>query len=179
MSDTRTLTGPGTAVVESSFTAVTPPAPSARKIPGKLTEEQAHALYAWCFERKVLQIGGYCGKGLAVTATAALHVWLLDNFASYPGGWSAVAGEIKATVEGARINGKVDLLFTGDPAKAMEMVSAGTSLELKRLPMDYDTVYIDADWPDRDDALDWAINHLPKGGRLIYHTDGDIRQMTV
>lgn len=158
----------GVSVVETSFHDTTPPPPGVRRIPGRLTEAESPALFTWCYGRKVLQVGGYCGKGLAVVATAAEHVWLLDNFARYPGGWSAVAGECKATVEGAGVNEKVDLLFYGGP----------DCMGADPLP-EFDTVYVDADWPDQEEAQDWALKALPKGGRLIFHAGGDVRQMTV
>ncbi len=138
-----------------------------RFIPGKLTEQEGQALYAWTFERRVLQIGGYCGKGLIVVGKAASHVWLVDNFSSYPGGWDSVAGEIMAVVKGAEVDNKIDLLFYPSPL----------DIPIGELPH-FDTVYIDANWEGQEAAMEWARRELPSGGRLIFHQDRDIRQVT-
>lgn len=139
-----------------------------REVPGKLTIDGAKALYGWAYGRKVLQIGGFCGKGTAVLLASAERVWLLETFVGYSGSVNTVAGEMQATVLAMNGNEKVKLLFHASPNDLPEVPPA-------------DMVYVDADRPEdlADEDLDWALRAMPPGTRVVYHRNGDIKQQTL
>lgn len=155
-----------TEIFTPSFVGIEPP-PN-RTIPGSLTEKEAVTLSDWCKDRLVLQIGCYCGKGLVVVAKAAKHVWVMDSFLHYPGGLSTIPGEAMASVKaaGEEINAKIDLLSLPDP-EMLEAIRGDPAYP------EFDTVYVDADWPDQEGAQKWAMDNA-KGGIVIYHHNGGI-----
>lgn len=157
-----------TKVFSGSFVGITPP--ENRVIPGSLDDADAPLLALWCRDRLVLQIGCYCGRGMIVAARAAKHVWVIDSFTHYPGGTSVIPGEAIASVRGAgeEIDAKIDLLSLPDPSM-LEAVRGDPAYP------EFDTIYVDADWPHQEEAMEWSEANLPKGGRLIFHLDGAIR----